>query len=85
MRQFFLLLLISLLLGCSTDKETPVSEDNEVLLDAIVSSSVAFSYSDAKVKTFFESPSLAYVSGYFYFEDNLANDIVFGLDGPSRL
>lgn len=49
-------------------------------LEQIVSASVAFKYNGGALNEFFLNPSKAYVSGYFYFEDNLANDIIFGLD-----
>ena len=49
-------------------------------MEAINSASVIFAYSNTSLATFFEGPSLAYISGYFYFEDTLADDVIFGLD-----
>lgn len=49
-------------------------------LDSILSASVSFAYSNNNLQTFLDNPTKAYVSGYFYFEDDLAYDIIFGLD-----
>ena len=80
MRSYYLL-LCCLLFSCSSEEESTMSENPPAqLLDAIVSASVAFSYSGEEVQAFLAEPNQAYVSGYFVFEDNLAEDIVFGLD-----
>ncbi|SFR47199.1 hypothetical protein SAMN04490243_1895 [Robiginitalea myxolifaciens] len=82
MARWFVLFFI-LLVACSTDNENPqerVPEEPETLLDAIVSASVAFSYSGQEVQDFVLAPGQAYVSGYFYFEEDLAEDVIFGLD-----
>ena len=76
----FLLSFFCLLLACSNDQEGSTPAGATALLDAIVSASVAFSYSGDETQRFLEAPSLAYVSGYFYFEEDLAEDIIFGLD-----
>ena len=76
----FILLIICILIACSNDQESSTPPGTTDLLDAIVSASVAFSYSGEKAQRFLEAPSLAYISGYFYFEENLAEDIIFGLD-----
>lgn len=49
-------------------------------LEAINSASVAFRYKGSSLEEFFQNPSKAYISGYFYFDDTLADDVVFGLD-----
>ncbi|MEM1337226.1 MAG: hypothetical protein AAF634_04300 [Bacteroidota bacterium] len=70
-----------LLLGCDTDTTTPETETEELpLLETITSASVIFSHSNEQLTPFFAAPTLAYVSGYFYFEDPLAPDVIFGLD-----
>lgn len=69
-----------LLFACSNDQENSAAVEATSLLDAIVSASVAFSYSGDETQHFLEAPALAYVSGYFYFEEDLAEDIIFGLD-----
>jgi len=62
--------------SCNSDNDT--SEVN--LMDIASGTSVAFVYSDQKLQDFFLQPDKAYVSGYFYFEEDLADDIIFGLD-----
>ncbi len=76
----FILLIICIALACSNDQESSAPPETVDLLDAIVSASVAFSYSEDGAQRFLEAPSLAYIRGYFYFEENLAEDIIFGLD-----
>ncbi len=78
MRRLRYLLLLGLLCCCESD-DAPSPEQTE-LMENIISASVAFAYSDATLQEFLEAPSLAYISGYFYFEDSLAPDIIFGLD-----
>ncbi|NQZ43579.1 MAG: hypothetical protein HRT65_04660 [Flavobacteriaceae bacterium] len=79
----FLLLGLVLFQACSSDSD-PASDVNMeepvVLMESIVSASVAFAYSNAEVQDFLTNPGNAYVSGYFYFEEDLAPDIIFGLD-----
>ncbi|MEM9001441.1 MAG: hypothetical protein AAGB24_14355 [Bacteroidota bacterium] len=74
------LALLFMLFACDNEQENSVTAETTELLDAIVSSAVAFSHSDLGAQSFFETPTLAYVSGHFYFEDDLAPDIIFGLD-----
>lgn len=62
--------------SCNSDNNT--SEVN--LMDIASGTSVAFAYSDQKLQDFFIQPNKAYISGYFYFEEDLADDIIFGLD-----
>lgn len=83
MKRLVLLFFWCILLACSSDSDNPsetVPETPEALLDAIVSASVAFSYSGQEVQEFVLAPRQAYVSGYFYFEEDLAEDVIFGLD-----
>jgi len=63
----------------SCTKEEDVVSPPE-LLDAITSSSIAFRYSSDELQNFFQNPTKAYISGYFYFEPDLAEDIIFGFD-----
>ncbi|MBI4245283.1 MAG: hypothetical protein HY606_14430 [Planctomycetes bacterium] len=71
--KLFLLVYISLI------TLSPIKIRQE-LLDSINSATVAFVYSNDKLQSFFQNPTRAYISGYFYFEDDLAADIIFGLD-----
>lgn len=80
MRPICLLLSILLVFSCSDTNNNPTTENTPEFNESILSASVAFSFSDANLTNFFESPSLAYVSGYFYFEEDLAEDVIFGLD-----
>lgn len=80
MRAVCILLCIMLLhVGCSSDNEAVNQEENE-LMDVISSTSVAFAYSDQRIQDFLALPTEAYVSCYFYFPEDLAIDIIFGLD-----
>lgn len=49
-------------------------------MEGITSAVVAFAYQGQELTTFLANPERAYISGYFYFEPDLADDIVFGLD-----
>lgn len=71
-----MLLLLVTSISCSKDENIPKVE----LLDHILSATVAFSYNDVNLQNFFQSPTKAYISGYFYFENDLADDVIFGLD-----
>lgn len=70
-------ILVSILIisACNDDDSSP-----ELLMDEITSASVAFAYDDPQLDAFFLDPGEASVSGYFYFEDDLAEDVIFGLD-----
>lgn len=76
-----IIIVVTLLQGCTqTPSENGKIVQSENLLNAINSAGVAFSYSDDNQQDFFEKPDRGYVSGYFYFEEDLADDIIFGLD-----
>ena len=76
MRKFYpILLFFCLIMSCSEDEGSP-----DPLMDEITSASVAFAYDGPELETFFQNPGLASVSGYFYFEEDLAEDVIFGLD-----
>ena len=64
-----------LLYGCNDDDGTV-----ELLMDEITSATVAFAYDDPQLDAFFQNPGVASISGYFYFEEDLAEDVIFGLD-----
>ena len=69
--------ILVFLIVFSCDKK---SSDTTETLDSILSASVAFKNNSNSLQDFFSNPSKAYISGYFYFEDDLASDIIFGLD-----
>ncbi len=71
--------LLLLLWACETDTGTR-DTDEAPLLETITSASVIFAHSNTVLTSFFQAPSLAYISGYFYFEDTLAEDVIFGFD-----
>ncbi|EAR01964.1 hypothetical protein [Maribacter sp. HTCC2170] len=80
MRVLYILLCIVLLhFGCSSD-DTIIDQDEKELMDGILSASVAFTHSDQRIQDFLANPTEAYVSCFFQFPDDLANDIIFGLD-----
>ena len=66
---------VVLLYSCSDDDDQP----NE-LMSEINSATVSFAYENSVLKEFLLSPSEATISGYFYFEPELADDVIFGLD-----
>lgn len=76
LKRFLYITLVAVCFSC-TNEEAPTKPE---LLDAITSASVAFVHSTDKLDYFFQSPTKAYVSGYFYFGDDLADDVIFGLD-----
>ncbi len=78
MKPLFILTLTLLLVACETESSSDNPENG--LLESITSASVAFVYSDAQLKTFLEEPSLAFISGHFQFGEDLAPDVIFGLD-----
>lgn len=65
-----------LIMSCTKNDDSPQPD----LMDIASAISVAFAHSDQKIQTFLSQPTQAYVSGYFYFEEDLASDIIFGLD-----
>ena len=66
-----------MIVGFSCEAQTSVEPR---LIEQINSAAVAFSYSAEPLSAFFQNPDRAYVSGYFYFEEEMAEDIIFGLD-----
>lgn len=70
---------IFFLLGCGSDNSPPKPAD-PVLNELISSVCVAFSFSGQSVQDFTSQPDKAYISGYFFFEEGLGSDIIFGLD-----
>ncbi len=70
----FLIILGVLSISCSNDEEAVA------LMDEITSATVAFAFNGPELDNFFADPTEASVSGYFYFEDTLADDVIFGLD-----
>jgi hypothetical protein len=71
----FLSLLVCLA-GCDKDSDkTAVS-----LADSILSAAVSFQFEGEPLQSFLQDPQQAYISGYFMFSDDLADDIIFGLD-----
>ena len=76
MKNILCLFAISIIAFACSDDETPTQE----LFTEINSAAVAFSYEDGKFGDFFQDPSQALITGYFYFEEDLAEDVIFGLD-----
>ena len=74
MKNRILILTLILMVSCNT------TDTNIASRDSILSATVAFAYSDSSLQSFLQNPSKAYISGYFYFQEDLANDVVFGLD-----
>ena len=72
---FFFLFVFTF--ACSKDAVSPKQGE---LMELINSASVAFSYSSEGMQIFLQNPKQAYVSGYFYFDETLAEDVIFGLD-----
>ncbi|MDX1314380.1 MAG: hypothetical protein R3356_02660 [Eudoraea sp.] len=70
-------LVLSLLILASCSRE---DAEKEKLLESITSAVVAFAYEGPEMNSFLSNPERAYISGYFFFEPDLADDIVFGLD-----
>jgi len=67
--------------GCSENSTGDAEESPpQSLMETINSAGVAFSYTGELQQAFFNDPGRGYISGYFYFEDDLADDIIFGLD-----
>ena len=76
MKRISVFFLAFILITSCSDKD----DEKEVLLETITSAAVAFAYEGQELTEFLNSPERAYISGYFYFEPSLADDIVFGLD-----
>ncbi|MET2983922.1 hypothetical protein [Aureibaculum conchae] len=75
MKQIKYFILSIIFVACSNDEG---SKSNT--LEFINSIAVAFAYSGQELNDFFQNPDKAYVKGYFYFESDLAADVIFGLD-----
>lgn len=71
------MLIIASFISCNKEMDLATTPD---VLDAITSSSIAFKYGGVELQNFFQNPTKAYISGYFYFEPDLAEDIIFGFD-----
>jgi len=76
MKTFFLVSLCFLITACGSNDTNPEVQ----LLESINSAVVAFEYKSAEMENFLSQPNRAYISGYFMFENDLANDVIFGLD-----
>ncbi len=68
-------LALLILASCSNEEA-----EKDILLEGITSAVVAFAYENPDLTSFLSNPEIAYISGYFFFEPDLADDIVFGLD-----
>lgn len=75
MKNFIFLFLSFLAFSCAKENASDIS-----LLNEINSASVAFVKDSELMQNFYQNPTRAYISGYFYFNHDLAEDIVFGLD-----
>ncbi|MGB3589450.1 MAG: hypothetical protein WBA23_23085 [Tunicatimonas sp.] len=71
------IIILAVFTSCQDTSEEVVTPE---LMELVNSASVAFAYSGDSLQQFFREPTRAYISGYFYFEDSLAEDIIFGLD-----
>ena len=76
MKKILLLILIGLFSTCTSEDTTPSVE----LLESINSAVVGFEYESQEMQAFLNQPGRAYVSGYFMIEEDLADDVIFGLD-----
>jgi len=79
LKRLFYIALFFFLLGCNSD-DAIIPQPEPELSDLISSICVAFAHSDERVQNFTAQPTQAYISGYFYFEEGLGSDIIFGLD-----
>ncbi|MEM6892079.1 MAG: hypothetical protein AAF554_00215 [Bacteroidota bacterium] len=67
--------------GCSDSSSTEEEPQNfGSLRENIISASVAFAYQGDVLNNYLASPKRAAVSGYFWFEEDLGDDVIFGLD-----
>ena len=73
------ILIMALLTSISCSDSENESEQDK-LLEGITSAVVAFAYEGPELASFLSNPERAYISGHFFFEPDLADDIVFGLD-----
>ena len=79
MKRIITLVFILFLFSCKND-DSEIQNIRSELLDGITSSSIAFAYKGDLLQNFFQNPQKAYISGYFYFPPDLADDIIFGFD-----
>ncbi len=78
--KLYIPLLILTLISVMACQDAPDEVAEPELMELINSALVAFAYSSNPLQQFFQQPTRAYISGYFYFEGDLAEDIIFGLD-----
>jgi len=79
--KIILLLVLVIPLGCSDNSSPEEESQNPVALrESIVSASVAFAYQGEVLTNYLANPKRAAVSGYFWFEEDLGDDVIFGLD-----
>ena len=71
MRQFYFLFGCLFVFSCTNTVDEPIFDSPEEYKESINSASVTFSFSNAILPEFFEKPSLAYISGFFYFKEDL--------------
>jgi len=77
MKAIIIISSLILMTACSSDD----GANREVQrLESINSAVVAFEYQSTEMENFLSQPDRAYISGYFMFEDDLADDVIFGLD-----
>jgi len=77
MKKIIIVYSIILITACGTDAGT---DPGVQLLESINSAVVAFEYQSEEMENFLNQPDRAYISGYFMFEEDLADDVIFGLD-----
>jgi len=80
MRKLIIVYSIILITACSTDAGTDRTDPEVQLLESINSAVVAFEFQSSEMENFLSQPDRAYISGYFMFEEDLADDVIFGLD-----
>ena len=79
--KIILLLVLVIPLGCSDNSSPEEESQNPVALrESIVSAGVAFAYQGEVLTNYLANPKRAAVSGYFWFEEDLGDDVIFGLD-----
>lgn len=76
MKKILIISLFTVFQACDSEDSMPEVE----LLESINSAVVAFEYQSDELKDFLIQPNKAYISGHFMFEEDLATDVIFGLD-----
>ncbi|MEM8763868.1 MAG: hypothetical protein AAGD88_08650 [Bacteroidota bacterium] len=67
--------------GCSDSSSTEEEPQNfGSLRENIISASVAFAYQGDVLNNYLSNPKRAAISGYFWFTEDLGDDVIFGLD-----